>query len=877
LNPSPEFSVTRVDDGRVYGLLLEKQAKPGTDPERDYFCFPPGTGKCCLQPTPTIRRNCTCHELSYSEQLECVLHVLAEYAAFAHANGDMRAPLSVTPLLRNYSKTASALFKRSSAFSEFVGNYDVFRKCILTRDRKRDVFSGKARLFRAWTPDQTYFPNEQFEFLQTVDEALEFHRRTVAMWFRGTGPTFVDFKKKMVCRCRVLDRLLAHVAQNPESVLIGESSAGKSVLVRYLAYELRCAGKTPVYYYRHRRDVRIGALAAEVNSVSGLIILDDVHGDPGTYLDVCKRVRVGTARRLLLTASPDFLPSYLADGDAAARSHVFAVSGLDGRDEIINDFVEQHPVIARSDLDTIKQIAGQDLWLLACTLEGCKQKKGFGHAQDWPRDGICRRLALLESHDGVDPRYLLALAPLALHGTMTAERYLTDVLGIPRADLRKLLQVHGATSAVVDGERYYSIPHRSLARAYWEHGGSYRFPVPGYEDFLLRYALAGMPNSLEAVMEAPEDVRASILSRVDAEGGLARMLKEERSIVHVAKWASAVRRVDEPIARIIADKIAGDPNLNHSAECVRKIWTIACGAGRTVADYLDPPRLAALLVQSDPSMGATRLLQVIDLLDHEAPGSESRTPPIAARVCACIPVKQLADRLVLGADVSSKADLLRSICLILGAPPPGLASYIDWDGIARQLAATDEFLGAAGFLQALYMVAPAKKHGLWGMSTVANRLAREASWDKLVDTIVQLDRIDSKAARDLCAALDSSEIVAKPVESGELGTAVHAVIILCLAHAAHAQNLVALLDHSRWAKVDGAHDTVTYAWLWMRLLWQLEHGLRKQLCEQLPWQEWAPRPEWVQRWHPAESVVGDLGEISPRCRDLLVTASGPAS
>lgn len=840
--PDPEFSVTRVDDGSVYGLLLERHVGPDTDPQRAYFRFPPGAGKCSLQPTPTILRCCPHHEVPYTKRLECVLQVLADYALLADASGDMRAPRRISPLLEDYNKTASPVFKQKTAFTDFVGSYRVFEKCILARELKVNEFRGRAKVFRVCPPEGIYFPDDQFEFLQTVDQALQVHSEIEPQWFRPIGPIWPDFQHKTVSRCRALDELRRHVDDSPESVLIGESSAGKSVLARHLAFELRAEGKTPVYYFRHTPSIRVSALAAEINSVRGLVILEDVHHDPDTYCELCERVRVGTTRRLLITAWPSFKTSYLARRGKEAESRLFSIAGSSHCADVADFFAKQHAELPAFPWHDVLQLASRDLWLLACILQGWKAACGGGLPTDWPRAGVLERLAQLEDH-GVDARTLLALAALSMHGTMTGEHYLINQLRIPRQDLRELVRLGQACTRVVCGNRYYGIPHRSLARIYWEHGASYR--QQSDEDCVCDYARAGMPNGLQAVMGVCSvDTRKKILARLAAGGDMCRVVTCEQSLATIGRWGSVQRHVDDDVGRAIAAKFEEGRDLVGAADCIRLMSDVECGPGLTLLDYLQALSTADAIVRTHSLGGAAMLLTAIYEVEHntKTPGSQARS--LARDICEQLSIELLSQQLNGRAPVFERAVLLRNICVILDRPPTGLGALTNWDSLAQQLAVTDDLLGAALYLQALYALDTARCDVLWGMATVANRLVREYAWDLIADYLVALHRLDTALGTDaalcLCSVLDPLLVRAKPLGSQRVEDAATATLVAAVLEPRNGQEVIKKIDHAQWSAAAGG--VARYVWIWADTLVFAVPGRRDAvvaLTRQFPWGEFA--------------------------------------
>lgn len=475
----PTFRITRVDDGVRFGLPIERRDSPLAEPRRVYFHFQPGRAPGCLEVPGILQRKCTVYCLRPAEPTVLLFNELAEYAAAAHEAGDMRILMELTEIHpgNGYPTTAStALGKKQCPFALFFAAgrrkpYDVFKARVISSTRKTQELRGEGVLLRHCAPTEAFFFDDEFTHLQTGEQLLERHRALTPEWFRPRGPTFIDFESDYVCPRPLFSQLRNQLLSESRHIvnLVGFSGSGKSVAVRALAYDLMREGRIPVYYARPQFVSNAMDLVREINSVSGVVILEDAHLNPRSCQRICARSRLTNARRLLITARPRYLenPSDLFAHPSEYRC--LHIDGASDADTIIAHFARHHPDMS---LEAAHQIGSvkPDLWLVAHSLLGWRESHGRGCADDWVHDHVLSQLAALENPErGADcPRALLALSPLSMHEIPTASRFVTETCAIDRRALVELESTGLIQRATFDDDIYFTLPHASIARAYWE-------------------------------------------------------------------------------------------------------------------------------------------------------------------------------------------------------------------------------------------------------------------------------------------------------------------------------------------------------------------------------------------------------------------------
>lgn len=579
VDEGPVFYVIRVDDGQAFGLLLEKTAAQGAEPDRAYFYFRPGSGagRATLAPPPGVRRTSEHFNLKPTAELSRLIHELAEYTrvAYEHGNNRVRQPLSQDHPGKGYPDTLSAaLRKKACPFARFVGGAKIFSERVLNQVRGEKIVEGRAKGgFRVCPPNTPYLFSEQFEFLETAEEVLEVGRTRRAEWFRRRGPVLCDFQAGRVYPGPDLDTLKTSVKTHCVTTAVGAGGTGKTVLARHLVYDLYKDGR-PVYWCRHRRRLDFSAMLAEIHSVCGLIILDDAHRDWDIYEELFRRARLNTARHLLLLAR--YPPSELARREESAlhKPCLIPLRYGDTARGILSQFSAAVGPLRHDTCEQILSFAKGNLWLLAYAAKGAIASGAHGGVKAWVKDGVLKDLQDLERCE-LEPRVLVAAAPIAMHEEPVAARYLTQIHGFSRNDINNLVRMGELTRDYGDDDTYYGLPHATLGEVYW-WAGCYRPRAMDSEQCVVAYLRTHSENGARLLCRAAPASKRWWNELNENEQ--VSLLRAERDLGYVALWMMSedALLIHEGTLHMFARRMG---EIASCAELLRATSWFSCGAG----------------------------------------------------------------------------------------------------------------------------------------------------------------------------------------------------------------------------------------------------------------------------------------------------------
>jgi hypothetical protein len=740
----PTFRVTRVDDGVRHGLLLEKTERPGGERQRAYFYFRSGSSVGSLEPSPTIRRCCTCYPLETGTSLELLFSELARYAAEAYAAGKTAVRVKPSGIhAESYPKTAStALGDKSCPFALFFTSaahkaYDVFKNAVLSSERITHVLEGRAESFRVCPPDSLYLFDEQFEFLETAQQVLEVDNTHKPEWFRRRGPTLCDFEAGRVCSRPAFELLKQCALAEPVSVLVGPTGTGKSVLARCLAYELYAKQRVPLYWCRHRPSVQPIKLLDEIHTVCGIIVLDDAHRDPAIYQEVCRRARTGQNRRIVVVARDSFLTYPHLEEKAPQEWPIIRLKYGDDGEQLLSHCAGAARPLPDSVRDEIGQFAAGNLWLLAYAVRGYADANGKGAPVQWVGARVAKDLEFLRVHLHGDPRALLAVSPLAKHELPTARRFLTDTLELSQAALDRMTLLGELIEDVEHNEIYYGLPHSTLAGVYWEHGRTYGFADEEDEEFFYRYARSCVPNGLRALFRCDRAMADRILGRLARDGKLDDVVAHERDA--------------RTITFLICRKGTGDARTRWLAALARRI-AVARSADEALYSILDlqdsrlvgdvigrlEPREFANLISRNTRAYYTRMFLGL--------AQRFTSPEYQEQILHSLNLRQMADSLMHYGTPGDVIEAIDGLAEWNGDVASALWEHLNKHTLADGLLALPDTGKLALYVCALFHAIPRARHDLFC----------EAQLHRLRERLI--GETDLPSAGQLVAAMNQGDV-----------------------------------------------------------------------------------------------------------------------
>jgi len=455
-----------------------------------------------------------------------------------------------------------------------------------------------------------------FDHLLTVEEVLETNRPPDPQWFRPAGLFFCDFEHRKFYRRAEVDTLKQKILAKPLFFLLhGDAATAKTAIVRTLMYELYKAGNSKVYYFdistqRHFNEVQ---LARDIRSVSGLVIIENIHLESQKVQWLYDRFKNDHSRYFLLTSrlsSKELPGSKSMDFD---DTNTMSLNPFEDAEQLIKEYCsdsEIPPIVWKKHQDIIN-VSRKDFWLLALTARGCADAEGQGEPLSWIGGAVKKQLAdwgfCRDQCAGQYAGILVALSPLYKTEVMTAETYLKK-LGFTKDALNGLVERGEVTIELgLSQEFLYGLPHSSLANAYWEHGKGYitQRKLKVYEEFIYDYAVSGVPNGMQAVVSTQKEVEARILRRLDADSKIILVAEREQSVPAIVQgviWSDNITRFNtasSSFLNTLAKKSVASHDVSMSGWCFREIYKVDNFAGQKFFGYLIHHSLPTHLSRSD--------------------------------------------------------------------------------------------------------------------------------------------------------------------------------------------------------------------------------------------------------------------------------------
>ena len=378
--------------------------------------------------------------------------------------------------------------------------------------------------------------------------------------------------------------------------------------VEHSVFNLQRRWATPVPRMRDNDELNTYLLKCtrEVNSIRGLVIIEDVHNNPDGLYTFLSHLRSHSRTRILLTCRPQ--------GDAWATERLWgnqkpttlSLESFDDRDDIIAHLSKCHPDVSLTDHNhfRIKSVSGKNLWLLAYAVEGYADARGHGDARSWIIDRVDYELEQLGDVNALSPEALVSISRLYRADILTAEIYLRHALGFTRDILNQLVK-SGEVTRIKTGEDavYYGLPHSALAKVYWEYGSAYRntYMPTDFQRFVEDYANSGARNALEVFLRSgglsPENVK-----RLERRFDLVEIIAREPSLQMLLCWLWYSQCHDwhnENMIDVLLSKLDVGASSSDVAACLSCCYICKPMLGHALWSGMDKQRVSAWFVEGD--------------------------------------------------------------------------------------------------------------------------------------------------------------------------------------------------------------------------------------------------------------------------------------
>ena len=634
------------------------------------------------------------------------------------------------------------------------------------------------------TLDKAYSDSEQMtsqptnlKYLRDMKDVLKWDDEEVkAKWFRKSGPLATDFAKGSVYeRKELLGKLGKLVFDNKISMLEGNAGSGKSVLIRQLAYNLiRKKNKSSICHYSFKIDIPISdfhEFKNIVNNIHGLIIIEDVHLATPNMQSITDELAKKSDSHILLTARSSFRDNMLNERPDTLKKipglligNLADKEGTDDTKEIIDHYIKKQGDSefqwTQEIKNSIAEITKGNLWLLSYALKGCT---GDGEPISWIEKGVRKDLKDLGNPDSYNcnPEILLALSPLYMNEVLTVQSFLIQKLSFERKEINKLVRLGEIIEHEIDGEVYYGLPHSSLAKAYWEHGKKYRKESWGkYEDFVYNYAISDVCNGLEAVIEIKNQMRKSILTKLDANNKIIGVIERERSLSPIDDWVSVefktAPRSTEQLLSCLVRKVT---DVNISRETASLLESIYRRYGNKLLQFLDVKMLASKLNQEKFVSHIGECIAKIFEIDSE----------ISKSLCGMLDFEQLGRKLNQDENALGVGSCISAVHEVNPRTGKKLSSMLDLEKLVCKLSQPKSSANIGWCISSISKVdlkIAKKLSNMFDLQRIAENLNQEGSLYSIGACLAKMCDVNSVVAKSLCNMLDI-EALAREINQQE--------------------------------------------------------------------------------------------------------------
>lgn len=188
-------------------------------------------------------------------------------------------------------------------------------------------------------------------------------------------PLWIDFEQGFIIKRDEIDEIIEKIKSNKVQMLIGYPASGKSIVLKYVGYELAQNGSKVFFIDLQNHDIdEVSSLLEEIDKAyeTPIIILDDIH----IYLDECKKIiktfEKSAKGRLIvgsrISTRLDSHPKYISEFENVVKTKIKAKPIAD---KIIEHFLQMGFDLDKSRIDRIAsnlKTYKNDLWLLSWAL-----------------------------------------------------------------------------------------------------------------------------------------------------------------------------------------------------------------------------------------------------------------------------------------------------------------------------------------------------------------------------------------------------------------------------------------------------------------------------------------------------------------------------
>lgn len=311
-------------------------------------------------------------------------------------------------------------------------------------------------------------------------------------FFRRAGPYWVDFEEGNIYRRNEVGEIINKLKKEPQQAVIGEPASGKSVLLKYIGFDLKNSGYKVFYVdCKHELQENIATYlkeAVEIDSAKTLIIVDNYHRQIDNCEYFLKQYQNQGMRKTKVLIGSRPITNRSIETSLFNEIDSIELEAIDLTEELIALFLNKvHNVTgetrvakASRELERFKH----NLWHLSYALkaydinaESVSVEDIHLHINNW-----ITAIGVGEDKPINAGDVFLPLCTFYRFEFPVEKKFLTKTLGIEDAWINELVRLSEITEPDIEetGRRgKLVLPHSSLASLYFETYQSTDFPDLG--------------------------------------------------------------------------------------------------------------------------------------------------------------------------------------------------------------------------------------------------------------------------------------------------------------------------------------------------------------------------------------------------------------